>query len=82
MGQERWLIAAGFRRRPDVARQEVGRVGLEHEPVGRDSAHHFTQVLPAALVVDPAGDADAKTQFEIGVAFLLTSREAMRHASC
>ena len=51
------------------------------QAIGGNSLHHLAQMQAAALVVDPAGDADVQAELEIGIAFLLAAREAMRDAA-
>ena len=42
--------------------------------------HQFTQLQAAALIADPAGDADVQPQFQAGVEFAARAREAVRDA--
>lgn len=57
-GQKGRLIAARPGRIRQRAWQQVGRIGFEQQPIGRDAWHQLGQVVAAALVADPAGDAD------------------------
>src|SRR5262245_32533349 len=75
--QERRLVAPRFRLRLQVARREVGRVGLEQQAIARDLAHQLQQVLAAPLVADPAGDADVEAEVEIGAQLLALAGEAV-----
>src|SRR6478736_1371609 len=77
--EERRLVAARFRLRTHVARREVGRVGLEEQPIGGNVAHELEQVRAAALVANPARDADVEAEVEVGVQLVLLAGEAMRH---
>jgi uncharacterized Tic20 family protein len=56
--QERRLVASVLRHRLERARQQIGRVGLDHQPIGGDVLHQLAQVRAAPLVAQPAGDAD------------------------
>ena len=56
--QEGWLIAPRLGLRAQVARREIGRVGLEQQPLFRDFLDELEEVLSPALVADPAGDTD------------------------
>src|SRR4051812_27847223 len=49
VGEECRLVASRFRLRPHVARREIGRVGLEEQPIGGNVAHQLEQVRAAAL---------------------------------
>ena len=82
VGQIRRLVAARLRSGLDVARQQIGRVAFDHQPVGGDAFDDLAQMQAAALVVDPAGDADVQAELEIGIAFLFAGREAVRDARC
>src|ERR1051325_6036760 len=77
--QEGRLVAPRLRWRMQVARREVGRIRLEQQPIGGNVAHEREQMATAALVADPAGDADVEAELEIGVQLLLLAGEAMRH---
>ena len=69
VGQVLRLVAAMRGLGLQVARQQVRRVGLDQQPVERDLAHQFAQVLAAALVADPAGDADRQAEVEVVAQF-------------
>ena len=73
------LVAPSARPRTQVARQQIRRVGLEHQPARRDASHHIAQVLAAALIADPARDTDVQIQFQVSVAFPLGAGEAVHH---
>jgi len=62
-----------------VARQQVGRVGLHHQSMRGDVAHEFLQVGAAALVADPAGDADVAVEVEALEQLALAAGEAVHH---
>ncbi len=79
MRQKSRLIAAQLGLRAQVARREIGRIGLEQQALVRNVAHQLEQVRAAALVADPAGDADMEAEVEIGVQLVLLAGEAMRH---
>ena len=61
------LVAPVLRLRPQAARQQVGRVAFQHETADRDLAYQIMQVGAAALVVDPAGDADVQVEVEVAI---------------
>src|SRR5262249_21443420 len=77
MRQEGGLVAPRPGLRAQVARREVGRVGLEQQPLARDLANQLEQVPAAALVANPAGDADKEAEVEVGAQLFALSREAM-----
>src|SRR5262249_55183342 len=77
--QERGLLAARLGLGLEVARREIGRVGLEQQPFPRDLLHELQEMAPAALVADPAGDADVEIELEIGAQFVALPGEAVRH---
>ena len=78
MRQEGGLVAPCPGLRPQVARREVRRVRLEQQPVFRDLLHQLEQVLSAALVADPAGDADVQAEVEVGLQLFRCAGEAVR----
>src|SRR5690349_1544913 len=61
-------------------RREVGRIGLEQQPVARDVAHELEQVRATPLVADPAGDADMKTEVQVAMKLGLLAGKAMGDA--
>src|SRR5690348_14719653 len=67
MRQEGGLVAPRLRLRPQAPRREIGRVGLEQQPVARNVLYQLEQVFAAPLVADPAGDADVQPEIEIGM---------------
>jgi len=71
------LVATVPGLRLEVAWQEVWRIGLEHQPVGRNAADELAQVPATALIADPAGDADREPQLQVVVQLLRVAREAM-----
>src|SRR6185503_6321499 len=75
--QKGGLVAPRLRLRPQIARREVGSVGLEQQPVARDLAHQLEQMLSAALVADPAGDADIQAEAEVGLQLFALAGEAV-----
>ena len=75
------LVAAALRFRLQIARQQIGRVGFDQQPVGGNVPHHLTQMQAAALIADPARDADMQIQIEIGARFVDARGEAMRDAA-
>src|SRR5688572_14191340 len=73
------LVAARLGLRLEVPGGGVGRVGLRDEALARDVAHQLQQVAAAALVADPAGDADVEVELDVRVQLVLFTSEAMRH---
>lgn len=61
-----------------IARQQIGRIRLNDQPVGGNLSHHLAQVQAASFVADPAGDADVQVEIQIGTDFVHAGREAMR----
>ena len=61
------------------ARQQVGRVGFDHQPVGGDGPDQLAQVRAATLVAQPAGDADMPVLVEVVEQFLPAAGEAVHH---
>ena len=78
MRQESRLVAPRFRLRLKVARREIGRIGFEQQPLARNVAHQLDEMPAAALVADPAGDADIEAQVEVRVQLIFAAGEAMR----
>src|SRR5688572_7013664 len=79
VGQERGLVAARLGLRPEVPRREVGRIGLQQQAVEWNVAHQLDQVPAAALVADPAGNADVEAKLEVRVQLGFLAGEAMRY---
>src|SRR5688572_5453918 len=77
MREEGGLVAPRLRLRLEISRREVGRVGLQQQPLARDLAHQLEQVRAAALVADPAGDADVQAEVEISLQLLALAGEAV-----
>src|SRR6266705_4332000 len=77
MGEKGGLVAPRPGLWLEVARREIGRVGLDEKPVARDLAHQLEQVPAAALVADPAGDADVQAELEAGAQLVAPAGEAM-----
>ena len=75
VGQEGRLVAARSRAIGEIARGEVGSVGLDQQAARGDEADQGPQLLAAALVADPAGDADV--EIERQVALQRGAREAV-----
>ncbi len=69
---------AGFR---EVAGEQVGGVGFQHEAVERNAAHQFTQVVTTALVANPARNADVQIAVQVVLKFLAGAREAVHYRS-
>ena len=61
------------------ARQQVGRVGFDHQPVRGNVLHQFAQVQAAAFVAQPAGDADGPILVEVIEQLRARAGEAMHH---
>ncbi len=66
-------------RRFDRTRQQVGRVGFDHQPVGRNVLHQLAQVQAAALVAQPAGDTDVPVPIKVVEQVLAAAGEAVHH---
>ena len=62
-----------------VRGKQIGRVGLEHQPAGRNARHCRLQRRAAPLVTDPSGDADVQIELETGVDLGRSAGEAVRH---
>src|SRR6185312_12232733 len=81
VSQERRLIPAPCRLGMEVAREQIGPVGLQQQAVGGDFLHQRQQVCAAALVTDPAGDADRQIQLEVAQQLRLSTCEAVRDST-
>ena len=77
VGQERGLVAAFFRARPERAWRQKGGVGFDEKPTRGDLPDDREKVLTAALVTDPAGDSNEQTTLEVRVKLRSFAREAM-----
>jgi hypothetical protein len=75
------LVAPRLRLRFEVAGQQIGRIGLQHQPIGRNARHGSAQVRAAAFVANPAGDADAQPERQIVLEFGNAAGEAMCHSA-
>ncbi len=69
LGQECRFVASRRRLGFEAARQQVGRVGFDHQPSAGMQLHQRQQVQAAPLVADPAGDADGQVQRQVVVQF-------------
>src|SRR5678815_815103 len=77
--QEGGLVPARLGLRPEVARRQIGGVGLEDQPVAGDFLDEIQKMAPAALVADPAGDAHVEVELQVGAQFVALAGEAVRH---
>jgi hypothetical protein len=75
------LIAPRLRSRLEIAGQEIRRIGLHHQPIGRNVRHGAAQIRAAALVTDPTGDADAEPERQVVLELGNTPGEAMSHSA-
>src|SRR5580704_2069119 len=75
----RRFVTPGRGLRLQVAGQQVRAVGLEQQTPGGDLWHEREQVRTAALIVDPAGDADRKAEREVARKLRRGAGEAVRH---
>ena len=73
------LIAPMRRMRAHRTRQQIRRIGFDHQPVGGYALDQFAQVQAATLVAQPAGDADMPTGGEVIVEFGIGAGEAVHH---
>jgi hypothetical protein len=73
------FVAAVRGHRAQVARQQVGRVGLRQQAVGGDVAHDRAQVRAAALVAEPAGDAHVPALRDVIRHLFAGAGEAVHH---
>lgn len=81
MRQIHGFITPALRFGFQIARQEVGRVGFDDQPVRWNLSHGVAQVQAASFIADPAGDADVQIEIQIGTDLIAARREAMRHAT-
>jgi hypothetical protein len=81
MGKVHRLITPRLGLRLEVAGQQIGRIGLHHQPIGRNARHGAAQVRAAALVADPAGDADAEPERQVVLELGNTAGEAVSHSA-
>jgi len=61
------------------ARQQVGRIGFDHQTFGRDVFDKFAQMQSAALIAEPTGDPDVPVLVEVVEQFLAGAGEAVHH---
>src|SRR5688572_24658858 len=76
--KERGLVATVRGTGLQRAGQQVGRVRLQHQPVVRDARRGRSQGSAAALVADPAGNADRQAEREAFLEHVGSLREAMQ----
>jgi len=60
-----------------IARQQIGRIGFDHQPVGGNQLDELAQVQPATLVADPACDADMEPAIKIRDELVALASEAV-----
>src|SRR5690606_29499133 len=77
--QEHRLVAPVPGHRLERARQQVGRIGLHHQPPGRDVADERAQVPAAALVAQPARDSDVPVAVDAVEELGAAAGEAVHH---
>jgi len=63
----------------DRARQQIRRVGFDHQAVGRNVLDDLAQMAAAALVAQPAGNADVEIGIEAIEQFFARAGETMHH---
>src|SRR5690606_12929420 len=78
-GEEGRLVLAALRFGAQGARQQVGRVGFEHQPSLGNLSYQRLQVSASAFVADPAGDADVQVEIQVGIERALLASEAVHH---
>lgn len=81
MRQIHGLIAPRRRFRREIAGQEVRSIGFDEKAVARYVAHDISQMMPAAFVANPSGNADVEPEVEIGACFVETGGETVRDAA-
>src|SRR5690606_2936484 len=79
LGKKGRLVLAALRFGAQGARQQVGRVGFEHQQPLGNLAHQRLQVSASAFVADPAGDADVQVEIQVGIECALVAGEAVHH---
>src|SRR5699024_3308491 len=62
IGQVGRLVAPGFGPWSNRAGRQIRTIGFDHQAVVGDASNTVEQVLTAALVANPAGDADVQIQ--------------------
>ncbi len=70
-----------FRARFQIARHQIGCVGLDHQAAGWNAGHLLAQQLAAAFVAEPAGHPDMQPQRQTLVQLLVGAGEAVQHGS-
>src|SRR6185503_2385701 len=78
MREEGRLVAPRLGLGPEIARRQVGRIGFQQQSVRGDLLDEVEQVLAAALVADPARDADVKTELHVSAQLVSLAGEAVR----
>ena len=73
------FVAPVRRLRLHGARQQIRRIGFDHQPVRRNMLHQFAQMQAAAFVAEPAGDADVPVPVQTVEQFLAGAGETMDH---
>jgi len=77
----RRFVAPRDRSGNEVARQQVRTVGLQQQPLGGYVPDEGEQMRAAALIADPAGDADRQSELEVAVELGAGAGEAVRDAA-
>jgi putative intracellular protease/amidase len=81
----RRLVAARGRLALEIARQQVRRIGLDHQTRGGYLAHQRLEVRAAPLIADPPGDADCEIEaqqlLELGARAGETVRDSAREGA-
>ena len=70
-----------FRARFQIPRHQIGGIGLDHQPTGRNAGHLFAQQLTAAFVAEPASHPDMQPQRQTLVQLLVGAGEAVQHGT-
>jgi hypothetical protein len=81
VGKVHRLVAPRLGLRLEVARQQIGRIGFEHQPIGRNARHGGAQLRAAPFVANPAGDAYAKSERQVLLELGDTAGKAMSHSA-
>src|SRR5690348_1633682 len=77
VGQIHRLVTPMRRLRMQIARQQIRRIGLDHQPIVRNQLREVAQMLPAAFVANPTRDTDIKPTLDIGDELVALAGEAM-----
>src|SRR6185312_16766609 len=75
------LVAARGGLALQLARQQIRRIGFDHQTLGGYVAHEREQMRAAALIADPARDADREAEPQIFFELRARAGEAVRDAS-